>query len=533
MIKILMRKQLKMLFSGFFIDRKTGKSRSKKAAVLGIAAYVLLLIGCMGAMFGSVAYSMCAPLCAVGMDWMYMSMVALLTLAIGIFGSVFNTFASLYQAKDNDLMLSLPIPVRAILFSRISGVYIMGVMFAVTAMVPGIIVYGVVVHPGVWALVSASIVLVLLTFVILVLSCILGWVVGKIGNKTRNKSFVTVVLSLAFLVLYYGVYMNANKMLSSILANTEMYSSKIKGMAYPLYAIGSAAVGNVGHLVLVAAGTAVITLAVWLVLERTFIGIVTTKIGHTKRKTVAKRGRAQSGEMALLEREFKKLASSAVYMLNCSLGTLLMLVLAVVCIVKGPFIIDTISKVPGLPEGVLVFGACVAVCAAASMNDLTAPSISLEGKTLWILRSLPVTPWQILRAKIRMHVILTMIPAAILDIVMIVIVKPAFANGVMMLLIPCLYVVLTAYIGLVINLKMPKLDWTSETAVVKQSMGVLVALLSNFAYIIVIVAGYMLIGSMTGLTVYLIICVAVTALAAACLRVWLKRCGVEILEVLS
>ena len=64
-------------------------------------------------------------------------------------------------------------------------------------------------------------------------------------------------------------------------------------------------------------------------------------------------------------------------------------------------------------------------------------------------------------------------------------------------------------------------------------MGVLVALLSNFAYIIVIVAGYMLIGSMTGLTVYLIICVAVTALVAACLRVWLKRRGVEILEVIS
>lgn len=37
---------------------------------------------------------------------------------------------------------------------------------------------------------------------------------------------------------------------------------------------------------------------------------------------------------------------------------------------------------------------------------------------------------------------------------------------------------------------MPKLDWTSETAVVKQSMGVLVALLSNFVYIIVMVVGY-------------------------------------------
>ena len=33
MIRILMKKQLKMLFSGFFVDRKTGKSRPKGAVV--------------------------------------------------------------------------------------------------------------------------------------------------------------------------------------------------------------------------------------------------------------------------------------------------------------------------------------------------------------------------------------------------------------------------------------------------------------------------------------------------------------------
>ena len=227
MIRILMKKQLKMLFSGFFVDRKTGKSRSKGAVVLGIISYVAVLQGCMGAMFGMEAYSVCEPLCSAGLDWMYMAMMSMMALTIGILGSVFNTYASLYQAKDNDLMLSLPIPVRAILFARLSGVYIMGAMFAVTAMVPGIIVYGIVAHPGVWPVVSSIIVLVLLTFVILVLSCILGWVVGKIGNKTRNKSFVTVVLSLAFIAAYYAVYMNANKLLSKILANSGEYSAKV------------------------------------------------------------------------------------------------------------------------------------------------------------------------------------------------------------------------------------------------------------------------------------------------------------------
>ena len=219
-------------------------------------------------------------------------------------------------------------------------------------------------------------------------------------------------------------------------------------------------------------------------------------------------------------------------MLNCSLGTLLMLILAVICLVKGHSVTDMISKMPGLPDGILVFGACIAVCAAASMNDLTAPSVSLEGKTLWIVRSLPVTSWQILRAKLRMHVILTLIPALILDIVMLVFVTPSLVDGVMMLLIPCLYVCLTAYIGLAVNLKLPKLDWTSEAAVVKQSMGVLVALLSNFVYIIVLVAGYVPLGSLTGSTLYLIISAVLTAVIAALFRIWLKRRGVQVFEAL-
>ena len=42
----------------------------------------------------------------------------MIALALGIFGSVFNTFASLYQAKDNDLLLSLPIPIYAIILKE-------------------------------------------------------------------------------------------------------------------------------------------------------------------------------------------------------------------------------------------------------------------------------------------------------------------------------------------------------------------------------------------------------------------------------
>ena len=41
----------------------------------------------------------------------------------------FNTFSTLYQAKDNDLLFAMPITERSVLTARLSGVYAMGLMY--------------------------------------------------------------------------------------------------------------------------------------------------------------------------------------------------------------------------------------------------------------------------------------------------------------------------------------------------------------------------------------------------------------------
>ncbi len=51
----------------------------------------------------------------LGYGWLYYALMGLLALAFGVFGSVFSTYAGLYQAKDNELLLSMPIPPRRIL----------------------------------------------------------------------------------------------------------------------------------------------------------------------------------------------------------------------------------------------------------------------------------------------------------------------------------------------------------------------------------------------------------------------------------
>ncbi len=130
MLKILLKRQLYELNRSFFYDPKKGKSRSKFASAAFIVLYALLMVCVLGGMFAFCAYQLANPLRAAGFDWLYFALFGIIGLMFGVFGSVFNTYAGLYLAKDNDLLLSLPIPVRLVLAARMLGVYLMGLMYS-------------------------------------------------------------------------------------------------------------------------------------------------------------------------------------------------------------------------------------------------------------------------------------------------------------------------------------------------------------------------------------------------------------------
>ena len=128
MVKILLKKQLTEIFRSYFYDAKKNKARSKAAITGYIVLFVILMVGILGGMFTFLSVSLCGALTAVGFDWLYFAIMSLLAILLGAFGSVFNTYSGLYLAKDNDLLLSMPIPVGTIMISRLLGVYLMGLM---------------------------------------------------------------------------------------------------------------------------------------------------------------------------------------------------------------------------------------------------------------------------------------------------------------------------------------------------------------------------------------------------------------------
>ena len=148
MLKVLLQKQLAEIFRTYFYNAKTNKARSRGATIAYLVGFALLMVGLLGGIFAYLSVSLCGALSAVGMDWLFFALMGLLAVFLGAFGSVFNTYSSLYLAKDNDLLLSMPIPVRTIMASRLLGVYLMGLMYSGVVILPAVIVY--------WIMVSAS-----------------------------------------------------------------------------------------------------------------------------------------------------------------------------------------------------------------------------------------------------------------------------------------------------------------------------------------------------------------------------------------
>ncbi len=524
MTRALLKKQMLEVFSWLYRDRKSGKIRSKGSIALYALLY-LFLFGMLASVFFSAATMLCEPLVQSGLTWLYFALMGLISIALGAFGSVFNTYSSLYQAKDNDLLLSMPIPTRAILLARLTGVYALGLMYELIVMLPTLLVYYLAGSPSPLSVVLSLLLPPLLSVVVLTLSCVLGWVVALISSRLRRKNAAIVALSLAFLAAYFYLYGRAYEMLQGILADAQAVSEGIRTALYPLYLMGKGAQGSI----LAMLGFAAIVLAlfgvVYLLLSRSFLRL-TFSSRTAARVRARKTGSLKAGSVsgALLRKELRRFLGSSVYMLNCGLGVVMMPVAAVALLLKADAVRNMLSILPGA-EGFLPLIAAAGVCALISMVDLTAASVSLEGKTLWLVQSLPVTGWQVLRAKVQLHLLLTLPPVLLLCICTAIALRLLPLQAMLLFCIAAGFALFSALFGLALNLRLPVMHWTNETVPVKQSASVLLSLFGAWAAVGVLCILYATLQNFVNPEIFLLLAASLLGLSALALYGWIKKYG--------
>jgi len=126
---------LNVSLRSMLLSSTNSRGRSKRKAATGLGA--VFLIAFLGLyLSGLYSYMLMKALAPSNMEvlvFVFMGMVAL------VGGLLFTTFAVkgvVFGGKDNDLLLSMPVPTTMLMASRVTAIYLENLLFAVFVLVP-------------------------------------------------------------------------------------------------------------------------------------------------------------------------------------------------------------------------------------------------------------------------------------------------------------------------------------------------------------------------------------------------------------
>lgn len=527
-------KLVKLRLRGILSGSKRSKSgKPRKGYALLLAVVLLYCFGVFGVLFYHLFSSMAETFALLpDFAWFYFAMIALFAFGLSVMFTAFAAKSELFEARDNELLLALPIRHSVILGSRLVLLLLAVYAPSLLVLIPAALAWAA--EAGTAFLPYYIPAALFLPLIGAAVACFFGWCMAQLTAHARNKTLVTMVLSVGFLVVYYYLYFNAERYIRRLLASYGAVAQRMNSWGFYFAWFGKGVAEGKPLLLLgvAALSVAVFALAVVL-LSRGFLKAVSGGSAQKKAgKVVVKTG---SLKQALLQRELKHFLSSAAYMLNCGLGLLFSVAAAVFLLIKQADLRALTAQMDGvMTERELYLAFALLMSFFSSMDMLTAPSISLEGKTLWILRSGPIPTHSILEAKLKFHLLLCVPPTLLLSAAAAVALRADVYGWVLLLIVPQVFVLLSGAFGLMMNLLMPKLDWPSEVVAVKQSGAAMTTMLVQMGYTALGVVGYVLLAdSVLPIMTYLLLYLGLSVLWCCLCLLWLQKYGVRRFERLS
>ena len=372
-------------------------------------------------------------------------------------------------------------------------------------MLPAMIVYAMYEKPSIGFYIISLIMLVLLPIIPTIVACIIGYIIKGLSSKFKAKNIVQVVITSAMLILIFYVSFNIQGFITNITQNANSINEVITKIYYPagLY-INLIQNFNILDLVILLAIN-IVPAIIFVYIASIFYFKITSKLGEKSNskkkvnwtKSDDKTFKAKSQLSGLINKEMKRFFSSPVFIINTGFGIVLLVVATIAMAINFEGMIEAITQqenmeisiaeikaiIPKIYYGFVVFVSC--------MTSITSSMISLEGKSFNITKSLPVAPEKILLAKVLTSNIISIPVILICDIIFFIAFKVAIIDIIFVLLASIIMPTFTALVGLLMNLKYPKMDATSDTEVVKQSMssalsvfiGMFVGMLSIFVMV--------------------------------------------------
>ncbi len=485
MIKQLLSIRLRALFIGSVSgkDKKGNVKRLSPGAIAGYTVlYAFLFLLLFGVMF-MFAFSMAMVLVPAGGGDFYYGIFAIAALTVVFLLSIFETKSELFECKDNELLLALPIKPSHIVVSRIFSVLVLNYLIGGIMLAPAIISYAIC-GGGIVGTVGGAVLLLTVPLLATALSAGVGYGVAHVAAKMKSKTFITLTASIVFLLIYFVAYFGLISRFDTLVSEESVNIAEILNQYSAICAIGSIATFSPIPFIIFVLLTTLVTSAAYFVISKNYIAIITASHSTKKKRYEARRLEQGSVFAALARKEMARYLSSANYILNSSLGVLFAVLITGFIVFQSGNLPELISSAFELEEIAFPFADILpaalisALMLCFGMNTVSASALSLEGQNLDILKSMPISSKSILLAKTVPHILVNAPISAVCGLVLAIATKCAPVYYFFYVLIPPAMNVFSAFVGILLNVAFPKFEFSNEVQVIKQSFAVFLAMIA-------------------------------------------------------
>ena len=476
---------------------KSKRNRSIAMIVGKSIVYTILLIYML---FMTIGY------CIMGMSEIVPTITAMTLCLMEFLLSLFKVNGYLFGCKDNDLIMSMPFTQKEVMSARFLEIYFKDLAGILVISMANLIGYTIMVRPPVYSVIMWIVLTFFVPVIPLIGATIIGTAIAAFTARFKLKKILNAVLSFAVILLCFGSrFIIEDSMKEGNIEETLLQAvDGIKhsaGLFPPLgWFTNGVLEAGVSDIMLLIGVSILIYEIVFFIISKNYAKI------NSKINTIdAVKGydntrlKRRGVVVSVAYKELRHLLDSTNYLVNAAIGVVLIVILTALSLVLGmDNIIAVVTNNAPVSREMLLPAVPLIIYFLAGMVSTCAISPSLEGKTVWIVDSLPVRKMDYYKGKMLFN-ILMFGPVSVIGTVCVGMACGAniIEQIVFIITISVLILFSTCY-GLVCGIKFIRLDWEKDIEAIKQGAAVAVYMLPNMFVVMGLTVAAIIIGLKTG-----------------------------------
>lgn len=491
---------LRIQFLGSFgfnrLLHETDRKKKRKSIAL------MLVFALAAIIMGAYCFAFAFGLGKLGLAELIPGYALTVTAVITLIFTFLKTNGYLFAFKDYDLLLALPVRTETVITAKFLYMYLSNLIFTMLVMAPMAAGYGLWQPVGPVGLLSWLLGIIIAPLLPMTIAAAAGVLIAAIGSGFKHKTLVQTLISVLLFVALFGVIFWIG---SSVSADEEAFIAQLGNLSatisetmqrlYPPCAWFASAVnrGSLSGIALLLGFSLVWYGAFVLIVGRLYRKINTVLMSaHSGSRSKPTALKTHGVVMAVVQKEARRFFSSTNYLMNSGMGLIMALVAVGASIFVG---IDSvlaeleIALSAEMRSGI-VFALPFAIAMLVNMTCTSSVSLSLEGRNLWIVESLPISLKSLYQGKILFNILLVAPVSLLCSIIIMAQLHVSALQALFYIAVSVVTSVFSSVLGMWINIHFPKFDWENEIEVIKQSAATAFGIFAGML-------GYLLLAALT------------------------------------